>query len=288
MNKFKKGDKVKITANTCFHSCRIGEIVTIKGKFKSCVKPEAYSIEEHTGFITPEDCELISAVPESDRKIVILPEGNKTIARLYEGKKVIKTAEVSCYHKDTYDFNIGALKALEKLVDVPVYEHIKPEVREVKRPAKLHEFVKITSKWEGVTVGEICEVIHDPGFASNNIYIRTKHPTCFGYSEISPCTMIDPEKYVVLENYTPTEKMAEDKPEKKEPEKPNYYNGKVVCIDANDSCFFTTGMVYEVIDGKLKCNYGIYNPSSEFIQTFSNIADYHWVPRFIEYKGEQK
>lgn len=48
-------------------------------------------------------------------------------------------------------------------------------------------------------------------------------------------------EYVVLEGYKP-----EDKPEAK----PNYYSGKLVCVESNCS-WWTAGRVYEVVNGKV-------------------------------------
>ena len=87
----------------------------------------------------------------------------------------------------------------------------------------------------------------------------------------------------------------------KKKEKPQYYNGKVVCVeyDGGLSEFFTVGKVYTVKDGVIMSNTGNpngYNPTDK-VKTLNDLNGLHslhnWffpdkriVLRFIEYKGE--
>jgi hypothetical protein len=48
--------------------------------------------------------------------IVIYPKGTDTIAILKDGNKVVKSAKAMCNPTDTYDFNIGAKLAFERLM----------------------------------------------------------------------------------------------------------------------------------------------------------------------------
>lgn len=52
---------------------------------------------------------------ESERKIVITTDGKTTIAKLYDGRKTIREAKSVCSDADTFDFNIGAFLAVERL-----------------------------------------------------------------------------------------------------------------------------------------------------------------------------
>lgn len=52
-----------------------------------------------------------------------------------------------------------------------------------------------------------------------------------------------------------------------EPEKPKYYNGKVVCIDSKTSSF-TKGKIYVVTNGNLNSNDGVYE-----YHRFTSFAD---------------
>lgn len=55
---------------------------------------------------------------DNNQKIVITRCGAETIAKLYEGKKVVKTASAKCCSSDTFDFNIGAKIAVDRLLGV--------------------------------------------------------------------------------------------------------------------------------------------------------------------------
>lgn len=63
-------------------------------------------------------------------KIVITRDGSTTLARLYEGDKVIKSAESKCSPSDTYDFNVGARMAFDRLVE-PAFDWNKFKAREI-------------------------------------------------------------------------------------------------------------------------------------------------------------
>lgn len=115
-----------------------------------------------------------------------------------------------------------------------------PQVREVKRPAKVGEWIKVVN------------AIFTGGFYGNNEILpvtRTANLYAGVYAskngkELIPS--IADEEYVVLENYTPSEP---------EPVKETFYNGKVVCVDKNGNHgLYTTGKIYEFIDGQMVCN----------------------------------
>lgn len=55
-------------------------------------------------------------VVERESKIVITADGRTTTAKFYEDKKVIKIAKAVCSYDDTYDFEIGAKIAFDRLV----------------------------------------------------------------------------------------------------------------------------------------------------------------------------
>lgn len=71
------------------------------------------------------DCDVIDSflshwykferVGDAPQKIVITTDGKTTLARLYDGKTVVKAAEAVCSPSDTFDFNVGAKLAMERL-----------------------------------------------------------------------------------------------------------------------------------------------------------------------------
>lgn len=54
--------------------------------------------------------------PVSDEKIVITSDGVTTIARKYDGKKIVKEAKAVCSKDDTFNFDVGAKLAMERLM----------------------------------------------------------------------------------------------------------------------------------------------------------------------------
>ena len=54
--------------------------------------------------------------PIHTEKIVITTDGVTTIARKYDGKKLIKEAKAVCSKDDTFNFDVGAKLAMERLM----------------------------------------------------------------------------------------------------------------------------------------------------------------------------
>lgn len=140
----------------------------------------------------------------------------------------------------------------------------------VKRPAKVGEWVYIThtdyapEAGARLGVGDVCRV-------------ASVTPSGAKHLEVSPGYELSyyDREYLVLDGYHP-------EPEK-EPE-PEYYNGKVVCVKADG--YFTVGKVYEFCNGLVKSNTGDSYNKGEPIESFGDLSDGTWVPKFIEYKGE--
>ena len=188
--------------------------------------------------------------------IVIYRNGAETIAL---NKTTGEKAVAKCSPDDTYDFNTGARLAFDRLVKLPV--------KEVKRVAKVGEYVKIVKADYPVIRngkpdyknGDILKIID-----FFNGYKRN-YPK---YGNGSGQYLNDGE-YVVLENYQP--------PKKEKPVEPQYYNGKVVCIKTHFP-LLTVGKIYNVEngiltydDGTTSCRYYGFNDfkigfTSEFIE----------------------
>lgn len=64
-------------------------------------------------------------------------------------------------------------------------------------------------------------------------------------------------------------------------QKPEWYNGKVVCVES-DGCGITAGKVYTIRNGKLIDDDGDERPCGFRIKDLN----YNWSYKFIEYKGE--
>lgn len=82
-------------------------------------------------------------------------------------------------------------------------------------------------------------------------------------------------------------KLAFDRLMEKKESKPQYYNGKVICVNALPLHDFTVGKVYKVMNGQFKDDTGINRPKTtpvNDLQALNNaISSY---VKFIEFKGE--
>jgi hypothetical protein len=196
-----------------------------------------------------------------DRSIHITTDGKTTHAILKEGGKVSKRAKAVCSPRDKFDFNTGARIALDRLVGNPV-DAPTGTVREVKRPAKVGDWVKFIKDHGGkLTPGSI-----------HRVESERDGILCFSCNCI--CSYHD--QYVVLEGYTP------------EPEKPQYYNGKVVCVD---DCGYpdtwTKGRVYVFVDGVTTSDKGWKTSCYKTLEHANGEKGGVWVgAKFIEFKGE--
>lgn len=128
--------------------------------------------------------------------IVIYRNDNKVIAL---DKSTGEKAEANCNHADEFDFRTGAKLAFNRLMG----EDVKPDngVREVKRKAKVGEYIKIVDAKPFLIPYENGEIFR---------VIGVKNATCEVENSVKRFYAWHRE-YVVLENYKP-----EKEPEKKD------------------------------------------------------------------------
>lgn len=201
MRKFKVGDVVKpnkkadenytITTTSVVREAIVTElrdytmeIKIIKG---SCSVGEVFTVEEKYFDLVRKAKQETIVIYRNDNKVVAL---DKTT-----GEK----AEAKCNPADEFDFRTGAKLAFNRLIG----EDAKPDdgVREVKRKAKIGEYVKVVNAKPAI-----------PSYKNGDIFKVT-------YVTASGCicknsdgdTGLWHEEYVVLENYKP-----EKEPEKKD------------------------------------------------------------------------
>lgn len=128
--------------------------------------------------------------------IVIYRNDNKVIAL---DKSTGEKAEANCNPTDEFDFRTGAKLAFNRLMG----EDVKPDngVREVKRKAKVGEYIKIVNAHPYLIPyknGDIFKVI------------STGEPGVVIEKDGTPVTSAWHREYVVLENYKPEEKKEDD------------------------------------------------------------------------------
>lgn len=136
-----------------------------------------------------------AALEKVDTTIVIYRNDNKVIAL---DKSTGEKAEANCNPADEFDFRTGAKLAFNRLMG----EDVKPDngVREVKRKAKVGEYIKIVDAHPYLIPyknGDIFKVI------------STSKPGVVIEKDGTPVTSAWHREYVVLENYKPEEKVQE-------------------------------------------------------------------------------
>jgi hypothetical protein len=159
------------------------EIKIIKG---SCSVGEVFTVEEKC-------FDLVRKAKQET--IVIYRKDNKVVAL---DKSTGEKAEAKCNPADEFDFRTGAKLAFNRLMG----EDVKPDngVREVKRKAKVGEYIKIVDAHPYLIPyknGDVFKVI------------STSEPGVVIEKDGTPVTSAWHREYVVLENYKPEEKAQE-------------------------------------------------------------------------------
>lgn len=136
-----------------------------------------------------------AALEKVDTTIVIYRNDNKVVAL---DKSTGEKAEANCNPADEFDFRTGAKLAFNRLMG----EDVKPDngVREVKRKAKVGEYIKIVDAKPYLIPyknGDIFKVIST---RKSGVEIE---------KDGTPVTTAWHREYVVLENYKPEEKVQE-------------------------------------------------------------------------------
>ena len=137
-----------------------------------------------------------AALEKVDTTIVIYRNDNKVVAL---DKSTGEKAEAKCNPADEFDFRTGAKLAFNRLMGEDV--KIDNGVREVKRKAKVGEYVKIVDAHPYLIPyknGDIFKVI------------STIKPGVVIEKDGTPVTSAWHREYVVLENYKPEEKAQEE------------------------------------------------------------------------------
>lgn len=203
-HKFKVGDRVKVKKDIVTLNRRtVGKCGTVKE-----LLTDNYCSVEFDEFVGGHDCngfakeghgwnhaeDALDLVKTQNETIVIYRKDNKVIAL---DKSTGEKAEAKCNPADEFDFRTGAKLAFNRLMGEDV--KLDNGVREVKRKAKVGEYVKVVNEksvFNTYKNGEIFKVTY------------VTKSGCFCKNSEKQCCLWH-EEYVVLENYKP----------KKEPEK---------------------------------------------------------------------
>lgn len=203
--KFKVGDRVKVKKDIVTLNRRtVGKCGTVKE-----LLTDNYCSVEFDEFVGGHDCngfakeghgwnhaeDALDLVKTQNETIVIYRNDNKVVAL---DKSTGEKAEAKCNPADEFDFRTGAKLAFNRLMG----EDVKPDngVREVKRKAKVGEYIKIVDAKPFLIPYENGEIFR---------VIGVKNSTCDVENSVKRCFVWHRE-YVVLENYKPEEKAQKD------------------------------------------------------------------------------
>lgn len=182
---------------------------------------------------------------------------------VYDNYKIVITTDGTITTAKLYDENGKCTKTAEAKCNHKV------DTFDFNEGAKL-AFDRLTSKY---SVGTKVEVIantcyHEYPIGSVLTITRIYHDEICVKEGITIVTERDIKHYV-------------------EPEKPKYYNGKVVCISSDVPSDFTVGKVYKIKDGKFTDNFGYTRPSTSnritCIEDLNNEYFAHWGYKFIPF-----
>lgn len=209
MSKFKVGDKVKGTSETKYNITNTDMIEAVVSDVKDS-KIDLTNCKFKNGNDSNKDItfwnldeDYFELITPQLPKIVISPKKNgKVSAVLFNGDTYVKHATAKCSPDDTYDFNIGAKLAFNRLMGIEDKPQEQPLYKEVKRHAIAGEYVKVVNA-ESVPCdngkpcyknGDIIKIVR-----SYDVYTRFKD----GFSDNGRAYALLDSEYVVLENYNP-------------------------------------------------------------------------------------
>lgn len=117
--KYKVGDKVRVRKDLCWGSeynnwMVVNAMLEYRGMTVTIVRVDFdhYHIKEEDNCAWTD--EMLE--PICTEKIVVTSDGVTTTARKYDGKKVVKETKAVCSKDDTFNFDVGAKLAMERLV----------------------------------------------------------------------------------------------------------------------------------------------------------------------------
>lgn len=242
MIKYNVGDRVIVAeSNVDFlfgsHEGKHGKIVAIMPTQDGC--PYQVAIDNDARLWCKVKCleadEKTANPVKTEEKIVITHDGKVTTATLYGefGKKESATAR--CAPEDTFDFNIGAKLAMERLMEKVTPVTVGGFKVGDRVNYKGHNGTVICIQSSNTTetpIGVEFDEWRGAGHNCRACDIKAGKP-----GTTSRCKWCEPELL-------------------KHGETPKYYNGKVVCIanhypNKTSIRGFTVGKIYTVVDGKI-------------------------------------
>lgn len=201
------------------------------------------------------DVKCLAEETKKQDKIVITTDGKTTTATLYreDGSKEVATAK--CCPEDTFDFNVGAKLAMERLM-----KKVEPvtEWRVVNRKPRVGDYIRLT-RVDYPTIDNLGDIRKVDGVKDDLVYVLEKNHPGFKPNNSNFEWNYSQREYEVVEKVTTTEP--------KKPEPPKYFTGRAVCVSMDDDdgmdTTFTVGKIYKIDNGKFIDNNGSIRPCSE-------------------------
>ena len=210
MKELKSGDEIKIRKDLKVGKI-YGGVMVVPQMLKYCGKRTTIYKAFYSGFLLNEfDCFWSPKMFESDEKLIFRDDATILIK---DGKKYV----TKCDKNDTYDREKGLLVVLAKANGYnynDIQEMLKnaeiqnKKVREVKRVAKVGEYIKVVNAKENVNRhgdgfayknGDILRVI-DVDLLTKTCTLKNKGSNSAIFKDFN---ILLPSEYVVLENYQP-------------------------------------------------------------------------------------
>lgn len=171
MKKYKVGDRVRVRADLvageryrqdgekkalCLATVSMAELAGKVVTIAACIHPDRYRVVGSPCSWTDD----MFVRPANANKIVVTTDGETTTARLFSGKELVKSATAKCSPSDEFDFETGAVVALDRLLGLNA--KAEPEAPKfTKADLKDGMFVRIDDGSWGVIVRGI--VVCDDG-----------------------------------------------------------------------------------------------------------------------------
>lgn len=310
--KYKVGDKVKVrkdlVVGKLYYMCdktRGNLFVEPMSKWAGCVVEISEIIADQYKVKGGDWWSWVDEMfePVNTQKIVITTDGVETLARLYEGDKVVKKATAKCSPDDTFDFNVGAKIAFERLMN----EEKKPLTFREKLRQEHPE--KVFAEYGGGCFGcpkdfgyesekycknelQDCTKCWDRVIPEDKAKKKGEKPFKFevgkqyigfnvkGDELVIKITRQDNKRSIIKYYYEIVrgkdygydyfQEDSEFAKRFKPYDPPKYYNGKVVCVGSTGSNerLYTVGKIYQFVDGQMTCDDGSKMPCYKHIKNF--------------------
>ena len=264
---YKIGDKVRIVDcwnDDCLQNADgemdkwLGKVMTIA----SMTSWGSYRMKEDNCRWCWNGYAIAGLAEDFEEKVVITHNKKDTIARYYKDGKCVRKAAAHCHKDDDFDFNEGARRAFNRLVDmIPMARaYVDEKVNAATPQFQIGDRVEYHHK-------DICEYLLpklNEGEAGTILDIKV---------------VSDWILYLVKfdDPYWPTGLWINEKLLKK---RPKYYTAKIVCVDNHHLSQWQVGKIYRVTDGKLE-NDDIPSCKNKRYMSLKEINDGHFA-QFIQ------